>query len=77
MVDEYMVFVKENGYFEHHRNQQSKYWMYETINEALRSNFYNNSNIKGMLTEYEKSVLDGNVTSFVAAKALLDSYFGR
>ena len=77
MIDEYMIFVKENGYFEHHRNQQSKYWMYETINGALRSNFYNNTIIKDMLTDYEKSVLSGNVTSFVAAKALLDAYFGK
>lgn len=77
MVYEYIDFVKENGYFEHHRNQQSKYWMYESIDSTLRSNFYNNKLIKEMLTEYEESVLGGNVTSFVAAKALLDAYFNE
>ncbi len=29
MVYEYIGFVKSNGYFEYHRNEQSKYWMYE------------------------------------------------
>lgn len=75
MIDEYFKFVKANGYFQHHRNQQSKYWMYETINEALRSSFYNNSRIEQMLTTCEKDVLDGHVTSFVAAKNLLNTYF--
>jgi len=32
---EYIDFVKTNGYFEYRRNEQSKYWMYETINEQL------------------------------------------
>ena len=77
MVYEYIDFVKENGYFDHHRNQQSKYWMYESIDSTLRSNFYNNKLIKDMLAEYEESVLAGNVTSFVAAKALLDAYFNE
>lgn len=77
MVDEYMDFVKDNGYFDHHRNQQSKYWMYESIDETLKSSFYNNSYIKEILTQYEDSVLQGNVTSFVAAKKLLDTYFNE
>ena len=75
MVDEYIAFVKENGYFEYHRNQQSKYWMYESIDEALRSSFYNNKNIKELLVDCENLVLQGNLTSFVAAKKLLDTYF--
>lgn len=75
MIDQYFEFVKANGYFQHHRNQQSKYWMYETINEALRSSFYNNSHIEQMLTTSEKEVLNGHVTSFVAAKNLLNTYF--
>lgn len=40
MVYRYMDFVKGNGYFEHRRNEQSKYWMYETINEQLRNSFF-------------------------------------
>ena len=39
MIDEYIAFVKQNGYFEYRRNEQAKYWMYETINEQLKNSF--------------------------------------
>lgn len=77
MIYRYIDFVKDNGYFEYRRNEQSKYWMYETINEHLRDSFYNNPTIAGMLGEKERDVLSGNLTSFVAAKQLLDTYFGK
>ena len=77
MIYEYIDFVKQNGYFQYRRNEQSKYWMYETINEQLRNNFYNNADIKAMLNNAEKSVLDGEKTSFAAAGDLLDFYFKK
>ena len=75
MVYAYMDFVKKNGYFEYRRNEQSKYWMYESINEQLRDSFYHNPKIEAMLQEKERQVLSGNLTSFIAAKSLLDTYF--
>lgn len=75
MIDKYIAFVKDNGYFEYRRNEQSKYWMYETINEHLRNSFYHNNTITELLQAREKDVLDGKLTSFVAAKGLLDEYF--
>lgn len=75
MVFEYIDFTKKNGYFQHKRNEQSKYWMYETINEQLRDSFYNNSRIAQMLSEQEDNVLGGRKTSFVAARELLDAYW--
>ena len=75
MVYEYIDFVKKNGYFGYRRNEQSKYWMYETINEQLRDSFYHNPQIEAMLQEKEQQVLQGNLTSFIAAKSLLDTYF--
>ena len=77
MVYKYIDFVKDNGYFEYRRNEQSKYWMYETINEQLRDSFYHNPQIEAMLTGKEKQVLQGNLTSFEAAKNLLDTYFAE
>lgn len=77
MVYAYIDFVKENGYFEYRRNEQSKYWMYESINEQLRDSFYHNPMVSSMLAEKEKQVLSGNLTSFIAAKRLLDAYFAE
>lgn len=75
MVYEYIDFVKDNGYFEYRRNEQSKFWMYESINQHLKDSFYNNQMISDMLLAKEQEVLRGNLTSFVAAKDLLDKYF--
>ena len=75
MVYEYIDFVKKNGYFDYRRNEQSKYWMYESINEHLRNSFYNSEVISRKLKEAEKSVLAGEQTSFAAAGQLLDLYF--
>lgn len=75
MVYQYVDYVKANGYFQYRRNEQNKYWMYESINEQLRNSFYQNEMIEKMLVLKEKQVLDGQQTSFIAAKELLDIYF--
>lgn len=74
MVFDYVDFVKANGYFAHRRNEQAKYWMYESINEALRDSFYHNPTIASLLSCKERQVLDGELTSFVAARQLLEVY---
>ena len=75
MIFDYIAKVKESGYFQYKRNEQSKYWMYESINEQLKNSFYFNSKLKEMTKEMEADVLGGKITSFVAAKRLLDEYF--
>ena len=75
MVYRYIDFAKENGYFERRRNEQAKYWMYETINEHLRDSFYNNPDIATLLPSEEQDVLAGRASSFSAARKLLDLYF--
>ena len=75
MIFRYIDQVKENGYFQYRRNEQSKYWMYESINEHLKNSFYYNPAIRGMIGDMEKEVLGGQITSFVAAKKLLDTYY--
>jgi LAO/AO transport system kinase len=75
MVFRYIEKVKENGYFQFRRNEQSKYWMYESINEHLKNSFYYNPAIKDMIGKMENEVLGGQITSFVAAKKLLDTYY--
>ena len=76
MVERYVSFTKENEYFGMKRTTQSKYWMYETINEQLKANFYNNKEIQKLLVDNEKKVLSNELSSFIAAKNLLDTYFG-
>jgi LAO/AO transport system kinase len=76
MVVRYIEFVKDNEFFESNRNSQSKYWMYETINEQLKANFYQNPEIQNLLVESEAKVLSNELSSFIVAKKMLDKYFG-
>ena len=76
-VEQYLQHIELNGYFMANRNRQNKYWMYETINETLKSSFYNNPDIESRLADIEQRVLDAKLSSFIAAKELLDIYFGE
>ena len=75
IVDDYFEFVHGNGYFEERRRQQEKYWMYETINEQLKSRFYNDPEIERLLQVKQEMVLDSNQSSFVAASDVLKFYY--
>ena len=74
MIYGFIDAVKKNGSFDARRHHQAKYWMYETINEQLRSRFYNAEGMEQLLAEYEQSVQDGKITSFAAAAKLLDIF---
>lgn len=69
----YCSETQQNGYFEARRANQSKYWMYETINEQLRNRFYQSQ--KENLKIAEQRVMDNQISSFAAAFDLLDNYF--
>ena len=74
-VEEFLDHIEANGYFRHNRNRQNKYWMYESINEVLRNSFYHDPAVESRIAEYEQRVLDDKISSFIAAKELLDIYF--
>ena len=74
VVQQYERLTKDNGYFEQRRQQQAKYWMNETIRDSLIRSFYNNPDIKALLPEYIKKITEGKMSSFAAARTLLDKY---
>ena len=73
MIDRYFEFVKANGYFERRRAEQARYWMYETIDEALRSRFYNNPSVQAILKRNEEAVLANRMSPFMAASDALEA----
>lgn len=75
MLERYIDFVCKNGYFQYKRKRQSKYWMYETIDEQIKSKFYNNQKIKDLLKQTENDVLSHKISSFAGAQQLLEEYF--
>ena len=75
MIDRYIQFVKDNGFFYKKRNEQAKYRMFETINEDLRNNFYNNPEITSLLVKLEDDILHTRKSSYAAAKEALAKYY--
>ena len=74
-ISDYMELVKSNHYFEEKRKEQNQFWMMETINEQLKSNFYNHPNIIQQLEENKKAVQNDEISPFAAAVNLLKKYF--
>jgi len=75
IVEEYRQFTSENGFFDQKRRNQARYWMIESINNSLLNHFYRNPLINEELEIYEQMVLNDRMSSFVAARHLLDHYF--
>jgi len=74
-VEEFLDHIESNEYFQSNRNRQNKYWMYESINDALKDSFYRDPAVAAHLADVEQRVLDAKLSSFIAAKELLDIYF--
>ena len=76
-IEQYIAFTKKNGYFDAHRTEQAKYWMYETINQALLDGFYKNEQMEHQIEVAERQVLNNEISSFIAAHNLLAAYGSR
>ncbi len=76
-IMDYCKHTTENSYFDTRRSEQAKYWMYETVNEQLRDNFYHNTKIKEMIPDFENKVLNDEMSSFIAAYKLLNTYYNE
>jgi LAO/AO transport system kinase len=74
---EYKTLTQQNGYFAKKRQEQSRYWMYETINQNLKDSFYHDRRIQKMLEKQEAQVLQGELTPFAPARKLMEKYFRR
>ena len=74
-IQEYFDFVKSSGYFEEFRKHQTIIKMDDEINEFLRNTFYNDEKIKKLMPELKTKLRNGEITSYKAAKMLIDSYF--
>jgi LAO/AO transport system kinase len=73
-IQNFQTELTENGYWESHRAEQAQYWMHESIIQQLKSMFYEQPKIVDLLPELEKAVLEGNLSSFKAARQLLELF---
>jgi LAO/AO transport system kinase len=76
-ISDYLELVNSNHYFLDKRKEQNQYWMMETIDEQLKSHFYNQPAIIQLLDSTKKAVQNNEISPFAAAQILLDSYFKK
>ena len=63
-----------NGYFDKNREDQSVYWMHETIENKIKSQFYHSHKIENKLNEFITLLKDKKISSFSAANQLVNIY---
>ena len=74
-INKYVGQTQSNNYFYNKRKDQNQYWMLETINEHLKTNFFNHPEIEKLLAENKKAVQNDEISPFAAAQLLLEKYF--
>ena len=74
-INKYVGQTQSNNYFYNKRKDQNQYWMLETINEHLKTNFFNHPEIEKLLEENKKAVQNDEISPFAAAQLLLEKYF--
>jgi LAO/AO transport system kinase len=74
-IKKFIELTKGNNYFFEKRKEQNQYWMLETINEQLKTNFYNHKEIQKLLDFTKKAVQNDEISPFAAAQLLLEKYF--
>ncbi|WP_224484547.1 methylmalonyl Co-A mutase-associated GTPase MeaB [Robertkochia aurantiaca] len=74
MISRYLELVQGNGYFTANRKSQNRQWLLQTIDEQLKSSFYEHPNIKEDLKEKLEAVENNETSPFMAARELLDKY---
>jgi LAO/AO transport system kinase len=71
IILEYIEITTKNNFLQKKRNEQNKFWLLQTIENQLKSDFFNSPNIKKELAEQLKLIENNQTTPFAAADYLL------
>jgi LAO/AO transport system kinase len=64
--------MKASEYFKYKRNDQQKFWLLQTIENRLKSDFYTDAKISTELERQLKLLSQNKTTPFAAAALLLN-----
>lgn len=71
IIETYYQTAIDTGSFYTHRIQQNKFWLLQTIEERLKTEFFNHPAVKNSLPDQIIAVQKDKITPFAAAKTLL------
>ncbi len=70
-ISEYLEKVTQNGYFNHKRKEQNRFWLMQSIEDQLKSDFFEQPKIKEAMRQQLKALENNQTTPFEAARYLL------
>lgn len=72
-----MAYVAQNkagGFFTRRRAQQNKYWLLQTVEAQLKTDFYGDTAVAASLETLSKAVENSEISPFAAARTLFSTY---
>jgi LAO/AO transport system kinase len=73
-IDAYFNLTQHNGYFQHHRSEQSVFWMHRNLNLGLLRELQDHPACKALLPELEEKVRSGTLSPLEASRVLLETF---
>lgn len=73
-IQEYIQLTRNKGYFHQKRIDQSKYWMYESVEQRIKEAFFQHPEIQKLLPDLEYKLSAHVISSFEAADLLINTY---
>jgi LAO/AO transport system kinase len=70
MIQDYVSITKSNLSFDDKRNNQEEYWLYETLNQALKDQFYQNEHVQKELKIQLEHLRQKKTTPYEVASLL-------
>ncbi len=74
LIQNYILKTTANKSFKKKRQRQEEFWLYDTINEKLKTQFFSNSAIKKELNHQLLLLAKKKTTPYEVASLLLDLY---
>ena len=71
LIEDYLKLTKSNQFFDSNRKEQNKFWLLQTIEDRLKSDFFNKPKIKKELEIQLKLIEEAKTSPFAAAEYLL------
>ncbi len=75
MIQSYVLLTQSNQSFDDKRNNQEEYWMFETLNQALKDRFYQNEKVQIELKKQLQLLREKKTTPYEVASLLWSKAF--
>jgi LAO/AO transport system kinase len=74
MLEDFLTMSKKSGHFEKNRFNQQKFWLFDSLNQKLKQNFYQHNRLKEELKHQLNAIEQQQISSFKAADELYAYY---